>query len=111
MVLREILHNHRRAIARIRYGDKSVFRLFGDEGLEVVPLAGRFSVERVVNQDGEVQRSVWAPIGDLHTLLTLKGLYAFFLYRRRCPFLRDGGNGEGGVISARWKTYKGRERE
>src|ERR1700680_1357021 len=111
MVLREILHNHRRAIARIRYGDKSVFRLLGDEGLEVVPLAGRFAVERVGNQDGEVQRSVVAPIGDLHTFLTLKDLYVFFLYRRWCPFLRDGGDGEGGVTRARWKTCKGRECE
>ncbi len=52
VILSEILRDHDGAVARIAYGDRGVLWLSGDEGLQIIPLAGRFGVERIVNQDG-----------------------------------------------------------
>src|SRR6266481_3612874 len=100
MIVGEVLGHHGRAVTGISNGNQSVFWLSVDEGFEVVPLAGGFSVDRVVDQDGEVQRSVMAPIRDLDAFFPFKNLHIFFLNRRRSTLFRGSGHGQSDLRGA-----------
>src|SRR5260370_1246224 len=89
MIVGEVLRHHGRAVTGISNGNQSVFWLSVDEGFEVVPLTGGFGVDRVVDQDGEVQRSVMAPIRDLDAFFPFKNLHIFFLNRRRSTLKKE----------------------
>src|SRR5882757_7280956 len=62
MIVGEVLGHHSRAVTRISDGNQSVFWLRVNESFEDVPLAGSFGINRIVDQDGEVQRPIMAPI-------------------------------------------------
>src|SRR5712672_1217461 len=94
MIVGEVLRHHSRAVTRISDSDQSVFWLRINKGFEVVPLAGGLGVNRIVDQDGEVQRSIMAPIRDLDAFFAFKNLHIFFLNGRRSTLFRDGGHGE-----------------
>src|ERR1700756_3193861 len=112
VILSEVLRDHDGAVARIAYGDRGVLWLSGDEGSQVVPLAGRFGVERIVDQDGQIQIFPMAPIRDLHAFFAFKNLHIFFFDRRWGALLSDGGDSKGrGIGSIRRGTCECGERE
>src|SRR5712675_3007861 len=79
MIVGEVLGHHRRSVTRISDSDQGVFRLRINKSFEVVPLAGGLGVNRIIDQDGEIQRPIVAPIRDLDAFLALKNLPIFFL--------------------------------
>jgi len=79
VIVGEVLGHHGRAVTRVSNSDQSVFWLCVDEGFEVIPLAGGFGVNRIVDQDGEVKRSIMAPIRDLDAFFAFETLDIFFL--------------------------------
>src|SRR6266850_7729908 len=100
MIVREVLGHHSRAVTRISNGDQGVFWLRINKGFEVVPLAGSFGINRVVDQDGEVQRPIMAPIRDLDAFLAFKNLHIFFLNGRRGTLFRDSSHGKSDLSGA-----------
>ncbi len=95
VILSEVLRHHGGAITGVGHRYESVSRLLGDEGFEIAPLAGGLGVERIVNQNGQVQIFAMAPIRDLHAFFALKHLHVFLFDRRRRTLLSDSRYGEG----------------
>src|SRR6266850_466600 len=100
MIVGKVLGHHSRSVTRISDSDQSVFRLRIDESFEVVPLASGFGIDRIVNQDGEVQRPIMAPIRDLDAFFAFKHLHIFFLNGRRGTLFRDSSHGKSDLSGA-----------
>ncbi len=69
VVVGEILGDHGGAVAGVGHGDICSVRLVEEKGFQIAPLVGDDVVERIVDQDGEVQFVGMLPIGNLGALL------------------------------------------
>src|SRR5882724_743606 len=78
MVGSEILRNADRGVRRITNSDGSGLRLRKDELPHIVPLRGNFAVERIVNEDGEIQFFCFHPSCHLLALFALRKLHVGF---------------------------------
>ena len=89
VIVGEVLHDSRGAVAAVRDRDVRRLRLRHEERLQIVEIAGDARIERVVDQHGDEQSVAAPPVCDLHLFLARIQLHVVFLDFRRRAFLAD----------------------
>src|SRR5262249_16354146 len=94
MVGGEVLRDADCTVGGVANRDGGGWRLRGDELFYVIPLAGDFAVEGVVDQNGKIELFCFHPFCNLFALFALGELDVVLCKSRRGFLLSDHGDGE-----------------
>ena len=81
MVVGEILGYHGRTVASIRHGNVSGGRLLFEKLLQNAPLGGHVAIQRIVDQDSQIEFLAALPVCDLRAVFVDVKLHVFPLDR------------------------------